>query len=112
MNISSYENIIQAPLPIQTSGQHSPSKQTTALAFGSILHTYPMYDLLIKINKLLVYHIALTVQLLKTPNTVFGQKPGKKTKSQEKNKFLNTRFNHQPIKDAKRSIWRGFSISI
>ena len=90
MNISSYENIIQAPLPIQTSGQHSPSKQTTALAFGSIPHTYLLYDLLIKINKLLVYHIGLTIQLLKTPNTVFGQKPGKKTKSREKTKISSS----------------------
>lgn len=89
MNIS-YENIIQAPLTIQTSGQHSPSKQATALAFGGILHTYPLLDIPIKINQLLVYHIGLIIQLLKAPNNGFRQKPGKITKPREETELSSS----------------------
>ena len=52
VNISSYQNINQETLPVQTLSQNSPPKQTSILIFSSILHTLPPLDQLIGANRL------------------------------------------------------------
>ena len=47
------------------------------MIFGSILHTYPLLDLLVKTN-CLYKHIGLTINLSGTPNGRFNHQTAKK----------------------------------